>query len=129
MKKVIFAVLAAFMVSLSFTSCSKSPEGKVIGLMEDVVSALKDTHIKSQDDVTKLAEKLKTIKEDSEKAMKELAEAYKDKSQDELKEIQKEYAEKVEKIEKEAEAEGERLQKEAAEANVDLSPLAEFDLF
>ena len=71
MKKVIFAVLAAFMVSLSFTSCSKSPEGKVMGLMEDAISIMKDTHIKSADDVKAFAEKMKPIKEGVEKAKAE----------------------------------------------------------
>ena len=56
MKKVIFAVLAAFMVSLSFTSCSSSPEEKMMSIMEDMVSALKDTHIKSADDLKALKE-------------------------------------------------------------------------
>ena len=75
----IFAVLAAFMVSLSFTSCSSSPEDKMVGLLEDAVSIMKDTHIKSQDDVKALAEKMKKISEEAEKEgerlQKEAAEA------------------------------------------------------
>ena len=129
MKKVIFAVLAAFMVSLSFTSCSSSPEDKMVGLLEDAVSIMKDTHIKSQDDVKALAEKMKPLKENVENAMKEMMEAYKDKDPKELEEMSKKIEEKMKKISEEAEKEGERLQKEAAEAGVDLSELESLDLF
>ena len=129
MKKMIFAVLAAFMVSLSFTSCSKSPEGKVMSLMEDAVSIMKDTHIKSADDVKAFAEKMKPIKEGVEKAMEELMEAYKDKDPKELEEIGKKFEEQSKKIGEEAEKEGKRLQKEAEEAGVDLSELESLDLF
>lgn len=125
----IFAVLAAFMVSLSFTSCSKSPEGKVMSLMEDAVSIMKDTHIKSADDVKAFAEKMKPIKEGVEKAMEELMEAYKDKDPKELEEIGKKFEEQSKKIGEEAEKEGKRLQKEAEEAGVDLSELESLDLF
>ena len=124
-----FAVLAAFMVSLSFTSCSKSPEGKVMSLMEDAVSIMKDTHIKSADDVKAFAEKMKPIKEGVEKAMEELMEAYKDKDPKELEEIGKKFEEQSKKIGEEAEKEGKRLQKEAEEAGVDLSELESLDLF
>ena len=129
MKKVIFAVLAAFMVSLSFTSCSKSPEGKLLGLMEDAVSIMKDTHIKSQDDVKALAEKMKPLQEEVQKAMKEMMEAYKDKTPEELQKMSQELEKKSKDIAAEAEKEGERLQKEAAEAGVDLSELEALDLF
>ena len=129
MRKMIFAVLAAFMVSLSFTSCSKSPEGKMMSLMEDAVSVMKDTHIKSADDVKALGEKMKTIKEDIEKAMTEMMEEYKDKDPKELEEIGKKFEEQAKKLAEEAQKEGERLQKEAAENNVDLSELDELDLF
>ena len=129
MKKVIFAVLAAFMVSLSFTSCSKSPEGKVMSLMEDAVSIMKDTHIKSADDVKAFAEKMKPIKEGVEKAMEELLEAYKDKDPKELEELGKKFEEQSKKISEEAEKEGKRLQKEAEDAGVDLSELESLDLF
>lgn len=129
MKKVIFAVLAAFMVSLSFTSCSKSPEGKVMGLMEDAVSIMKDTHIKSADDVKALAEKMKPIKEGVEKAMSEMMEAYKDKDPKELEELGNKFEEMAKTIGAEAEKEGARLQKEAEEAGVDLSEIEDLDLF
>ena len=129
MKKMIFAVLAAFMVSLSFTSCSKSPEDKLVSLMEDAVSIMKDTHIKSADDVKAFAEKMKPLKGDVEKAMKEMMEAYKDKDPKDLEEMSKNIEEKMKKISEEAAKEGERLEKEAAEAGVDLSELESLDLF
>ena len=129
MKKVIFAVLAAFMVSLSFTSCSSSPESKIMGLMEDAVSVMKDTHIKSADDVKALAEKMKPIKEGVEKAMQELMESYKDKDPKELEEIGQKFEEQANKLAEAAKKEGERLEKEAAEAGVDLSELEDLDLF
>ncbi len=129
MKKVIFAVLAAFMVSLSFTSCSKSPEGKVMGLMEDAISIMKDTHIKSADDVKAFAEKMKPIKEGVEKAMSEMMEAYKDKDPKELEELGNKFEEQAKKLGDEAEKEGARLKKEAEDAGVDLSELDDLDLF
>ena len=129
MKKVIFAVLAAFMVSLSFTSCSKSPEGKVMGLMEDAISIMKDTHIKSADDVKAFAEKMKPIKEGVEKAMSEMMEAYKDKDPKELEELGNKFEEQAKKRGDEAEKEGARLKKEAEDAGVDLSELDDLDLF
>lgn len=129
MKKMIFAVLAALMVSLSFTSCSSSPEGKIMGLMEDAVSVMKDTHIKSADDVKALVEKMKPLKADIEKAMEEMMEAYKDKDPKELEELSNKFEEQAKKLGEEADKEGERLQKEAAEAGVDLSELEDLGLF
>ena len=129
MKKVLFAVLAAFMVSLSFTSCSKSPEGKMFGLMEDAISIMKDTHIKSADDVKAFADKMKPLKESIEKAQVELLEAYKDKDEKELEEIVNKFEEQAKKLGEEAEKEGARLQKEAEEAGLDISEFEDLDLF
>jgi len=127
MKKVIFAVLAAFMVSLSFTSCSKSPEEKMINCMEDMVSALKDTHIKSAEDVKTLKEKMEGIQKDMDAAEKAMDEHMKGMSDEEKKafeeESKKKYEEKVNKLMAELPQEMERLQKEAAEANIDLSEM------
>ena len=126
MKKMIFAVLAAFMVSLSFTSCSKSPEEKMIGYMEDMVSLLKDTHIKSADDVKTFAEKAKKIQADVEELQKSVGKDYESKlTEDE----QKALMEKMETVMKEIAPEMERIQKEAAEANVNLDDLKDLDLF
>ena len=129
MKKVIFAVLAAFMVSLSFTSCSSSPEDKMMGCLKDMVSALKDTHIKSADDVKALKEKMESIKKDFEEAQKALEEKMKGMSDEEKKayeeEAEKKYKEEASKIMEELPKEMERLQKEATEANIDPADLAE----
>lgn len=126
MKKMIFAVLAAFMVSLSFTSCSKSPEEQMIGYMEDLVSLLKDTHIKSADDVKTLAEKVKKIQANVEELQKSVGEDYESKlSEEETKALM----EKMGTVMKELAPEVERLEKEAAEANVDLDDLKGLDLF
>ena len=128
MKKVIFAVLAAFMVSLSFTSCSKSPEEKMIGVFEDMVSTLKDTHIKSADDVKNLKEKMEGLQKEMEEAQKEMEEKVKAMSEEEQKEFnektEKEFKEKVNKLMEELPAELERLQKEATEAGIDPSDLS-----
>ena len=129
MKKVLFAVLAAFMVSLSFTSCSKSPEGKLMSLMEDAVSIMKDTHIKSADDVKAFADKMKPLKESIEKAQVELLEAYKDKDPKELEEIVNKFEEQAKNLGAEAEKEGARLQKEAEEAGLDISEFEDLGLF
>lgn len=107
----------------------RAPEDKLLSLVEDAVSALKRSHIRTQDDVTELAEKLKPIKGEVETAMKELMEFYKDKDPQELVEIGKKFEEQAEKLSKEAEKEGERLKKEAEEAGVDLTELESLDLF
>ena len=123
------SVAAIALVLVFFVFPQKSPEDKLVGLMEDAVSIMKDTHIKSQDDVKALAEKMKPLKENVENAIKEMIEAYKDKDPKELEQMSKNIEEKMKKISEEAEKEGERLQKEAAEAGVDLSELESLDLF
>lgn len=126
MKKVIFAVLAAFMVSLSFTSCSKSPEDKIVSCMEEMLSVMKDTHIKSADDVKALKEKMESIKKDAEEAQKALTEKMKGMSEEEMKEFaekNKDLEQKVSDVMKALPAEIERIQKEATEAGVDISEL------
>jgi len=107
----------------------RAPEDKMLSLIEDAVSVMKRAHIRTQDDVTELAEKLKPIKGEVETAMKELMEAYKDKDPEELVEIGKKFEEQAEKLSKETEKEGERLKKEAEEAGVDLTELESLDLF
>lgn len=144
MKKLIFALLALFMVSAVVVSCDNkkskkdkeekeevydTPEEELLALMKDAVSLMEDTHIKSSDDVKDLAGEMKPIKEKVEKAMMEMMEAYKDKDPKELEELSKELEEEFEEISRRAEKEGERLQKEATEAGVDLSELNDLDLF
>ena len=131
MRKMIFAVLAALVMSLGFMSCSSSsPEKKLIGLMEDVVSILKDTHIKSADDVAALKDKMETIKKDVMAVTTELMDSYKDKSPEELAKLaesMKDLEKQSDKLSKEIEAEGERLEKEAEAAGVELGDLDVFD--
>ena len=118
MKKVIFAVLAAFMVSLSFISCSKSPEEQMVSCIKDAVSLLKDTKIKSADDAKKFEENAKALME----SFNKIAESVKGQEKSELSE------EENKKLEAEAVAaakeltpEIERIEKEASEAGVDVS--------
>ena len=99
---------------------SVAPEDKLVDLLEDAVRIMKRAHIRTQDDVTALAEKMSP--------MKELMEAYKDKDPKELEEAGKRLEEKMNKISKDAEREGDRLEKEAEEAGVDLSELQNLDI-
>ena len=73
MKNIVFAVLAAFVMSLGFVSCSSgAPEEKVVGLMEDMLSVLKDTHIESVGDLKAFVKEFGAIKEQAEVLEKEL---------------------------------------------------------
>ena len=66
MRKTIFAVLTAFVMSLAFVACSSSPEDKIVSTMEDMVSYIKGFHIKSADDLNKLTDKIATFKKETE---------------------------------------------------------------
>lgn len=126
MKKVIFAVLAAFVMSLGMISCSSSPQDKLVSLAEEMVSTLKDAHIKSADDAKALKEKIDKISKEGEeisaafeKEMEGLSDTEKLKKLGEM----TEFMEKASKLKDEAEAEVKRLKKEAEENNVDLGDL------
>jgi hypothetical protein len=126
MKKVIFAVLAAFAMSLGMISCSSSPQDKLVSLAEEMVSTLKDAHIKSADDAKTLKEKIDKISKEGEEisaAMEKEMEGLSD--TEKLKKLGEmtEFLEKASKLKDEAEAEVKRLKKEAEENNVDLSDL------
>ena len=123
MRKTIFAVLAAFVMSLAFVSCSSSPEDKVESTMEEMVSFIKGFHIKSADDLNKLTDKMATFKNEIEGAIEELTTG---KSPEELMKL----AEQMESLEKkmtkltaDMEKEAERLESEAKEAGLDLDNL------
>ena len=105
-----------------------APEKKMVSLLEDALSLMKRTHIRTQDDVTELAEKMGPIKEKVEAAITEMTEAYKDKDLKELEDLFKDVEAAMDKISKEAEKEGDRLQKEAEEAGVDLSALEALEI-
>lgn len=125
----IFAVLAAFVMSLGFMSCGPStPEEKMVSIMEDALSILKDTHIKSADDAKAFVEKFKPLKEEANKVIEEFIEQYKDSSPEELAKSMEELQKNNEKIGKELEAEIDRLEKEAKDAGVDLDALGLEDL-
>ncbi|MCR4604036.1 MAG: hypothetical protein K5683_10980 [Prevotella sp.] len=103
----------------------------MIGIMEDMLSVIKDAKITSVDDAKALVEKLAPFKEKMEAASKEITKAYADKSPEELAELQasmKDLEKKAESITNEMSKEGERLEKEAEAAGVDLSSL-DLDLF
>ena len=126
LKKVIFAVLAAMVMSFGFVSCSSSPEDKLIGVMEDMVGVLKGANIKTADDAKALMTKLTSFKDEAEKITEELMAAYKDKSPEELMklaETMKPLEEKIEKIQKEGDKEIERLKKQAEDAGLDMEEL------
>lgn len=140
MKKLIFALLALFMVSTVVVSCDNkkskkdeeeelTPAEQMIACMEDMVDVLKDTHIKSTDDVKDLKEKMDGIKKDFDEAQKALEEELKEMSDEERKEFEekteKQFEEKVYKLMEDLPKEMERLQKEATEANIDASEVAE----
>ena len=80
---------------------ASSPEEKVFDLMEDAVSIMKRTHIKSVDDINALAEKMRPIKEDVEKALNDMMEAFKDKDPKELEEVAQRFEERGNKISEE----------------------------
>ena len=102
-----------------------APEDKFVGILEDAVRIMKNSHIRTQDDVKRIADKMAPMKERLEKAMEELTSAY---SQSELEEIGKRLEDKVNKLAKEGEKEGDRLQKEAEEAGIDVSELESLDI-
>ena len=103
-----------------------TPEDKFLDVLEDALRVMKRTHLRTQDDVTALAEQLTPLKSKVEQAVKDLMETYKDKTPDELKELEENFEVKAKEISEEIEKEGDRLEKEAAEAGVDISDL---DLF
>ena len=123
MKKLLFAALAAFVMSLGFVSCSSSPEDKIVSTMESMVSLMKDTHIKSMDDVKALKEKGESLKKEVENAIEALT---KDKSPEELMKLaesMKDLEKKMEDLSTTADAEIDRLTKEAEAAGIDASEL------
>ena len=119
----IFAVLAAFVVSLSFTACS-SKEEQAINKIKDMVSYLKDKHIKNADDAKEVAEKMADYQKEFEALSKEIEDKTKDMSEEEKekynKEMEDKYKKDMEKAMEEMMTEILRLSKEAREAGVDL---------
>lgn len=118
MKKLFFAAIAALFMSISFTSCggSSSPTDKMLGCMEEMVSVMKGTSIKSASDVEALKSKMEGIQKDVEEISKASADKMKDMSEEDV----AKYLEKVGKLQEEMQAEMERLEGEAAAAGIDM---------
>ena len=119
----IFAVLAAFVMSLSFTACSGAPEDKFLSAMEDAVSVLKDTHIKSIDDVKALKTKMEQVKKDVEAAQGDLIEAVTKMTPEEMAKFSEKVEKKSEELSSKADTETKRLIEEAKAAGIDESEL------
>ena len=109
-------------------SFSATPEDKFFDILEDALRVMKRTHLRTQDDVTALAEKMTPLKSKMEQALKDLMEAYKDKTPDELKELEEKFEERAKDISEKLSAEGDRLEKEAEEAGLDMSELNNLDI-
>lgn len=135
MKKMFFAVIAAFVMSVSITSCggsssseenaseekieSLSPEDQVLGCMQEMVDIMKSTTIKSAEDAQALKEKMEGVQ----KKVEEITKTFEEKMKDMSEEDQKKYIEKVTALQEEGQVEVERLQKEAEEIGVNLDEL------
>ena len=143
MKKLIFGIAALLMMSVVLVGCDNkkskkdkddedvasvdlSPEEEFVDCLEDMVTLLKRTHIESEDDVEVFADKARKIKSRIDNLIRRfgngLGEVLPENEQQEL-------IKKVTELGKTGEKEVERLQKEAAEAGVDLSDLEDLDLF
>lgn len=69
MKKLLFAVLAAFVMSLSFSSCSKSPADQMLDELETIVKKIENASSASDAmaalmETMSLADKYKDVKEE-----------------------------------------------------------------
>lgn len=122
MKKMIFAVIAAFIVSLAFTSCG-GPEAKLVSLHKDKLELLKDTKLKKKDDVKELKEKLKDINKDIEDVEDELEKKLDDMDDDERDDYKEDFedlADEFQDIKKDINKEIKRLYEEARDNELDL---------
>lgn len=123
MKRTIFVVLTALVMSLSFMACSSSsPEEQMIGYMEDLVSVMKDTHIKSGSDVKTFAKKVKKIQDNVDALKEKYGNDYKSELSEEE---QKKMEERLEKLMSDLFPEMQRIQKEATNANLTEEELEE----
>ena len=120
----IFAVLAAFVMSLSFTACSGGgPEDKFLSAMEDAVALLKDTHIKSADDVAALKSKMEGIKKSVEAAQSELMESVMKMTPEEIEKFGEKVEKKAQELSAQGETESKRIIEEAKAVGIDESEL------
>ena len=143
MKKLIFGIAALLMMSVVLVGCDNkkskkdkddedvasvdlSPEEEFVDCLEDMVTLLKRTHIESEDDVEVFADKARKIKSRIDNLIRRFGNGL---GEDLPENEQQELIKKVTELGKTGEKEVERLQKEAAEAGVDLSDLEDLDLF
>ena len=101
---------------------SSSPEEQMIGYMEDLVSVMKDTHIKSGSDVKTFAKKVKKIQDNVDALKEKYGNDYKSELSEEE---QKKMEERLEKLMSDLFPEMQRIQKEATNANLTEEELEE----
>lgn len=138
-----FAAIAAFVMSVSFTSCggstsseeksseekvettseekaeSLAPTDKMLSCMEKMVSIMKDTSIKSAEDAQALKEKMEGIQKEVEEISNTLSDEMKNMSEEDV----AKYLEKVNDLQAAGQAEAERLEEEAKAIGVELDNL------
>ena len=151
MKKVLFTMLAALMMGAVITACSDkktekgadgdnteaveeelafdedaTPADQLVGLTKQFVSVMKAAHINSEADaatlknkIEKIQAKIEDVQKNMESSMEGLSDAEKLKMATQMLTLAKEF----EGMEKEISTEVKRLQKEAAEAGVDIDDL------
>ena len=105
-----------------------SPVEKMVGIMSGVVNILKDTHIKSADDLTALQKKLEGAKDQFEAATTDLATFFSSVTAENAEKIQATMADieqRMDQLEKEGEAEADRLKKEAEALGLDIDALGD----
>ena len=156
MKKLLYSVLAVLVMSVAFVSCKDSkapadkdsveatesekaeetkeaavdananPADKLVGMMGDMVQLLKDTHIKSADDLMALKDKLENFKTSFEETSLAMASMFSNITEENATEIaasMQELEKRIEVLEQEGEAESERLEAEAKALGLDLDAL------
>ena len=116
MKKTLFVVLTALVMSLAFSACgSSSPEEQMMGYMENLSSLLKETHIKSGSDVRTFAEKARKIQDKADALKQKYGKDYEsDLSEEEEQKLQS----RMEALMNQMIPEMKRIQEEAASANL-----------
>ena len=101
---------------------------KMVGIMSGVVNILKDTHIKSADDLTALQKKLEGAKDQFEAATTDLATFFSSVTAENAEKIEATMADieqRMDQLEKEGEAEADRLKKEAEALGLDIDALGD----
>jgi hypothetical protein len=103
-----------------------NPVEKLVGIMSGVVNVLKDTHIKSADDLVALQKKLEGVKDQVEAATTDLASFFSSVTAENAEKIQAtmgDLQQRMDQLEKDGEAEVDRLEKEAEALGLNLDGL------